>query len=310
MGIPVWMDVDTGIDDAIALMVLHALPELDVVALSAVCGNSPLSCSYRNTRSMNTILGTRYPVYAGAEKPLLREARHASAVHGENGLGDVEVELPADEVLCEEPMWDALYAEAVQQKGQLRLIATGPLTNVAIALTKYPDLKDHLHTILIMGGATQGGNTTPSAEFNIYADPEAASIVFKAGVPIVMCPLDVTERILLTPDEWKATAANGAKTGQFLCDILEKPWSFHKPYGRAGVQMHDSVPVIYLAHPELFDTEEAGVVVETKGTVTLGKTVTDLYSDKQFDFKNATVVLDADIDAVKRIILNSIGQAS
>ena len=308
MRIPVWMDVDTGIDDAIALMVLHALPTLDVRALSAVCGNSPLSATFRNTRSMNTILKSNYPVYAGADRPLMREPVHAPAVHGTNGLGDVEVPLPADDVIREEKMWDALYEEAVRQKGELRLIATGPLTNVAIALTKYPDLKEKLHTILIMGGATQGGNTTPAAEFNMYADPEAAAIVFKAGVPLIMCGLDVTERILLTPDEWENLAEKGTSTGVFLRDILQKPWSFHKPYGRAGVQMHDSVPVIYLAHPELFDTEEAGVVVETKGSVTRGKTVTDLYSDKQFDFKNATVVLDADVDAVKKIILDAIGQ--
>ena len=189
--IPVWIDCDTGTDDSVAIMLAHALPELSVVALSAVAGNSPLYNTFPNTRRIVHLLGADYPVYPGAERPLVREPHVAGKFHGENGLGDVELPLPdcAPETT---PAWDALYEAAKRMPGELRLVATGPLTNVAIALTKYPELKTLLHSIALMGGAAVGGNVTPAAEFNIYDDPDAAQIVFKSGVPLVMCGLDVT----------------------------------------------------------------------------------------------------------------------
>ena len=199
---PVWLDCDVGVDDAIAIMTAHALAEIDLLAISTVSGNAPLSATFPNAHRMNGLMKTHYPIYKGADRPLLVEPQYAAAFHGENGLGDVELPLPEDAVMNDTPAWDALYDCAKQHPGELRLIAVGPLTNVAIALTKYPDLKTLLHTILIMGGAASGGNVTPAAEFNIYADPDAAQIVFKSGVPIVMCGLDVTLQAVLTPEDW------------------------------------------------------------------------------------------------------------
>ena len=299
---PVWMDVDTGTDDAVALLALHALECTDIIGLSAVCGNSGLENSYRNTRSLKSLTKKDYPVYKGAAGPLTREPFYAAAVHGKNGLGDVELPMLENETVYETAAWDALYEAANRYSGKLKLIATGPLTNLAIAFTKYPSLPGLIDTILIMGGATQDGYVTPAAEFNIYADPEAAKIVFKAGTPIVLCPLDVTEKVMLTPEDMDELAGCGNDAGRFVHDMLQKPWEVHKSLEHAGVQMHDSCPVLYLAYPELFDAEEAGVVVETKGGPSLGKTVTDLYSDKQFEFKNALVVLDADAEEfIKRL---------
>lgn len=206
---PVWLDCDVGVDDAIAIMTAHALSEIDLLAISTVSGNAPLSATFPNAHRMNGLMKTHYPVYKGADRPLLVEPQYAAAFHGENGLGDVELPLPEDAVMNVTPAWDALYDRAKQHPGELRLIAVGPLTNVAIALTKYPDLKTLLHTILIMGGAASGGNVTPAAEFNIYADPDAAQIVFKSGVPIVMCGLDVTLQAVLTPEDWDELAATG-----------------------------------------------------------------------------------------------------
>ena len=204
------------------------------------------------------LLGADYPVYPGAERPLVREPHVAGKFHGENGLGDVELPLPdcAPETT---PAWDALYEAAKRMPGELRLVATGPLTNVAIALTKYPELKTLLHSIALMGGAAVGGNVTPAAEFNIYDDPDAAQIVFKSGVPLVMC----------------------------------------------GAQ-HDSCPVLYLAHPELFEGKMAGVFVETQAELTLGKTVTDLQSDKKFEQKNALVLLKLDREAFMQLLKDCI----
>lgn len=305
--IPVWMDVDTGTDDAVAVLLLHALKNTEIVGLSAVTGNCSLENAFRNTRSLNALLNTSYPVYAGAKKPLLREPFHAAKVHGENGLGDVLLPLPEEERVYEEAAWDALYAAAKNREGELRLVATGPLTNLAIAFSKYPELPGLLHSIYIMGGATTEGNVTPAAEFNFYADPDAAEIVMKCGAPIVLFPLDVTESVCLTPEDMEELKNAGNEAGRFVYEILQYPWEhFHSKWGNPGVQMHDSCPVLYLAHPELFDGVEAGIAVETKGTLTLGKTVTDLYSDKELPYKNALVILSADtkafVEALKELI--------
>ena len=168
---PVWLDCDVGVDDAIAIMALHALEETDLLAISTVSGNVPLSSTFSNAHRMNGLMKTNYPVYKGADRPLIVQPQYAYTFHGKNGLGDVELPLPEDAKMLDTPAWDALYDCAKQHPGELRLIAIGPLTNVAIALTKYPELKTLLHTILIMGGAAVGGNVTPAAEFNIYADP-------------------------------------------------------------------------------------------------------------------------------------------
>ena len=303
---PVWLDCDVGVDDAIAIMAAHALKEIDLLAISTVSGNAPLEHTFSNAHRMNGLMKTRYPVYKGASRPLIAEAQYAAAFHGENGLGDVKLPMPEDAELFDTPAWDALYACARQHPGTLRLIAIGPLTNIAIALTKYPDLKTLLHTILIMGGAAVGGNVTPAAEFNIHADPEAAQIVFKSGVPLVMCGLDVTLQAVLRPEDWDELAATGTAAGRFTKDCLQKAWSFLQPLGFSGVAMHDACPVLYLVHPELFRAETAGVYVETQGSITRGKTVTDLYSDKQFETKNALVVLGVDRDRFISILKDCI----
>ena len=303
--IPIWIDCDTGTDDTVAIMLAHALPELQIVGLSAVAGNSLLCNTFPNTRRVVHLLGADYPVYPGAERPLVREPHVAGAFHGENGLGNVQLPLP-DTAPEQTPAWDALYAAAKRMPGELRLVATGPLTNVAIALTKYPDLHGLLHSIALMGGAAVGGNVTPAAEFNIYDDPDAAQIVFKSGVPLVMCGLDVTLQAVLTPEDWDELAATGTPAGVFTKACLQKAWSFLQPIGFAGVAMHDTCPVMYLAHPELFRAEEAGVYVETRGSITRGKTVTDLYSDKQFETKNARVVLGVDRDRFIAIVKDCI----
>ena len=284
--IPIWIDCDTGTDDTVAIMLAHALPELQIIGLSAVAGNSLLCNTFPNTRRVVHLLGADYPVYPGAERPLVREPHVAGAFHGENGLGNVQLPLP-DTAPEQTPAWDALYAAAKRMPGELRLVATGPLTNVAIALTKYPDLHGLLHSIALMGGAAVGGNVTPAAEFNIYDDPDAAQIVFKSGVPLVMCGLDVTMQAELRPADWDEMAGYGNRCGGLVKELFACAWKTIQTVGLTGVAQHDSCPVMYLAHPELFEGRMAGVFVETQGAVTLGKTVTDLQSDKKFGVQNA-----------------------
>ena len=251
-------------------------------------------------------MGTDYPVYRGAEKPLLRELRISTAFHGENGLGNVELPLPENAVDHAEKAWDALFACASSHPGELRLVATGPLTNIATAFIKYPALPGLLHSLTLMGGSAGAGNITPAAEFNFYTDPQAAAMVFRSGVPIVMCGLDVTLQAFFTPEDLDELASSGTKAGVFTKACLQPALESSKLYDLTGVCMHDSCPVMFLAHPELFEGEEAGVVIETRGTVTNGKSVTDLYSDKQFPFKNALVLLRVDRDRFISILKKSI----
>jgi inosine-uridine nucleoside N-ribohydrolase len=158
----------------------------------------------------------------------------------------------------------------------------------------------------MMGGSATRGNRTPSAEYNIYADPEAAQAVFRSGVPIVMCGLEVTEQAYFTPEEWDELGTLPTEKARFLhragLHILEK----NLQTGQKGFCIHDACPVFYLAHPEAFQGEEAGVFVETQGSITLGKTVTDLYSDRQFETKNALVLLQIDRQAFRQAILNAL----
>lgn len=186
------------------------------------------------------------------------------------------------------------------------LVATGPLTNVAIALTKYPDLHGLLHSIALMGGAAVGGNVTPAAEFNIYDDPDAAQIVFKSGVPLVMCGLDVTMQAELRPADWDEMAGYGNRCGGLVKELFACAWKTIQTVGLTGVAQHDSCPVMYLAHPELFEGRMAGVFVETQGAVTLGKTVTDLQSDKKFGVQNALVLLHLDREKFMQILKDCI----
>ena len=303
---PVWMDCDTGTDDAVAIMLAHALPEIDLQGISAVCGNTTQDNAFWNTHRINGLMGARYPVYRGAEKPLIRDLHTAAHVHGENGLGDVELPIPEGATVPEARAWDAIYACAKRMPGQLRLVATGPLTNVAIAFTKYPDLPGLLHSLLAMGGSAGKGNDTPAAEFNFFADPHAAELVLHSGVNYVMCGLDVTQQAYFTYAQLEALEASGTRAGRFTKACNMRAWKILSRFGLNVFCMHDSCPVMYVAHPELFEGEMAGVVVETRGSVCNGKSVTDLYSDKQFPFRNALVLLKVDREKFISILTDAI----
>lgn len=293
--IPIWIDTDPGVDDAAAILLTHCLPQTEIVAISSVAGNVPLEKTTKNALALCELMGADYPVYRGAEKPWLRPYRDASVFHGANGLGGVTLPEPK-RTAREQPMWDALYEAACKYGGKLELAALGPLTNVATAFAKYPKLPELLHRVVIMGGAVAGGNRTPCAEFNIYTDPDAAQAVFQSGCRIVMCGLDVTNQAYLTPEELERIG-NGSRLGRYLRDFSSDMLQRNLQAGRAGWSIHDACPIWYLARPELFSGSEAGVFVETRSELTLGKTVTDLHSDFKFPVKNTVVLLDIDRSA-------------
>ncbi len=305
MRLPVWIDCDPGVDDAAGILLAHAMPELEIVGISTVAGNVPLSVTTANALKLGDFVGTAYPVYKGAAGPMLRPYVHGADFHGADGFCGAS--LPESDRCAEElTAWAGLYAAARAHEGRLELITMGPLTNIAIALQAYPDLPQYLHRIVMMGGSATRGNRTPCAEYNIYADPEAAQAVFRSGVPIVMCGLEVTEQAYLTAEEWAELGELPTEKARFLHQaglyILEK----NLQTGKKGFCIHDACPVFYLAHPECFEGEKAGVFVETQGSITLGKTVTDLYSDRQFEVKNALVLLHIDRTAFHEAILNAL----
>lgn len=303
--IPVWIDCDTGVDDAVALLVAHRLEALEIVGLSTVAGNVALEKTTRNTLAVCDLAGAAYPVHPGAAKPWLQAYADASAFHGADGLGGAA--LPEPKRSAEKlPMWDALFAAAQRLDGALTLVATGPLTNVATALAKYPQLAALLSRIVLMGGAAVGGNRTPCAEYNIFADPDAAQAVFRSGVPIVMCGLDVTHQAYLTPAELDALCEKSTAVTRFVRTATANAMKFNMAAGLGGLCLHDVCPLLYLAQPALFGGEEAGVFVETRGTLTRGKTVTDLYSDFRFDAKNALVLLTLDRARFVRAVVHAL----
>ena len=294
--IPVFFDCDTGTDDAAAILIAGKMSEIEIVGLGAVCGNVGLEHTYPNTCRVAKLAGIDAPVYKGAEEPMFRPLVKAEYVHAVDGLGgkaDTISDIPVPEA-PKTRAWDAIYNEAVKHNGELVVVAVGPMTDLGIALAKYKELPNLIKKVYIMGGSASFGNITPAAEFNIYVDPEAAKMLFESGIPIYMCGLDVTEKAYLTPEEMDEIGKIGTRATEFIADVCRSSLEFYLTRGYKGKFMHDSCPMLAVVHPEIFSGKMAGVAVETKGKITLGKTVSDYYTDRKFDFENAFVVTDVD----------------
>ena len=293
--IPVILDCDPGVDDAIAFLLAKQLPQLNVLAITSVAGNVGLEHTTYNALGLLEFLDWNIPVYRGAAGPIFRKRVEAAEVHGSNGMAGFDLPHTRAEVEGESA-WDAIHQYALEQKGALEIIAIGPLTNLAMAFLKYPDLPQLIKRIVIMGGSTDAGNATPAAEFNIYADPEAADIVFCSGVPVHMCGLDMTMKALMTPNELDQIAAMGSKEAVFFRNVVQDIVGFMRRLGIIGINMHDPAAVLYAADDSIFKAYPAGIRVETKGAITQGKTVTDLFSDAKWH-KNGFVAMDINRDA-------------
>lgn len=303
----VWIDCDPGVDDAAALILAAKMPEIEVVGISATAGNVELKYTYRNARNLAAYVGLDVPVYKGANAPLVRKPVYAKEVHGKTGLGGEALPMSAAPEM-KKPAWDALYDAAVASKGELVLIFIGPLTNLALALRKYPDLPSHVSRLILMGGSASFGNTTPAAEFNIVFDPEAAAVVFESDLHISMLGLDVTMQAALKQTDLEMFSRIGGERGRFLKDSLQVSLNWLKTLGLEAVAMHDPCTLLFLVQPEMFKSEMAGVKVETKGALTYGKTVTDLYSDARFPVQNVDVVLEIDHAAFMETFADILGR--
>lgn len=279
MALPVILDCDPGHDDAIALILALASPELKVLAVTTSAGNQTPDKTLNNALRILTLLGRRdIPVAAGAPKPLARELIIADNVHGESGLDGPKLPDPAFAPVAMTAL--ELMAKCLRESPDpVTLVPTGPLTNIALLLAAHPELKSKIARIVLMGGAAGAGNWTPAAEFNIYVDPEAADMVFKSGLPITMCGLDVTHQAQVMDEDIERVRAITNPVAQCVAGLLDFFMIYHRDpkWGFAGAPLHDPCTIAWLLAPALFHGVECRVDIETGGTHTSGMTVVDRY---------------------------------
>ncbi|WEJ34649.1 nucleoside hydrolase [Devosia sp. SD17-2] len=275
------IDTDPGQDDAVAILLALASPEeLDVLSIVAVAGNVGLHHNANNARKIVELSGRLdIPVYAGCARPMRRDLVTAEHVHGETGLNGPALPDPTIPLQAQHGVDYIIDTLMAAEPGTITLCTLGPLTNIAMALVKEPRIAERVQELVMMGGAYfEVGNITPAAEFNIYVDPEAADIVLRSGIPLVIQPLDVTHMIQSTPERLAAIKGLGNRSGQAVYDMLTFSEGFDlKKYGWAGAPLHDPTVIAYLLQPSLFEGRACHVAVETASELTMGMTVADYW---------------------------------
>lgn len=272
------IDCDPGVDDAIALLLAFGAPQLNLLGITTVGGNVPLVHTQTNARKICELAQVRnVPVFAGCMGPLLRSLITAEYVHGATGLGQVNLPEPTIELSPQHGV-DFLIETLLASVNPMTIATLGPLTNLAIALVKSPEIIEKIAQVVMMGGATTYGNVTPSAEFNIYCDPHAAQIVMTSEVPVVMMGLDVTHQAIATPGRLAKIRQIGDPIGTLVAKLLED-YGHHdiQHYGFEGAPLHDPCVIAYLINPTLFETRKCFVEVEIQSEITIGRTIVDWY---------------------------------
>jgi inosine-uridine nucleoside N-ribohydrolase len=311
---PCVLDCDPGHDDAVAMMLAAASPALDLRAITTVGGNGSLETVTRNALLTCTHAGIRdVPVAAGAADPLLgRTTGNAPQVHGESGMDGADLgepDVPLDPRHAVDLMADVL--RAATSDAPVTLIPTGPLTNVALLLARYPDLaRERVREIVLMGGAVATGNWRPLAEFNIWSDPEAAHVVFSSGLPVTMCPLDVTHQALATEDVLERLRAIGSPLASLVVELLGFfADRYQALWGFPAAPVHDPVAVARVIDPGVVTCEAANVVVELRGEFTRGATVVDRFGVTG-RAPNAEVALELDREAFWALVIDAVATLS
>ena len=300
------IDTDPGQDDAVAILLALASPELDLLGITAVAGNVPLDWTQKNARRVCELAGRpEVLVFAGASHPLKRPLVTAEQVHGSTGLDGPELPEPTMPLQTLHAV-DFLIEELLRQPScTVTLCTLGALTNVALALQRAPEIACRIQQIVLMGGGySEGGNITPAAEFNIYVDPHAARIVFASGVPLVVIPLDVTHQVLTTRKRMDAIAAIGTPVAWATVEMLDFFERFDvQKYGSDGGPLHDPCVIAYLLQPKLFQGRLCNVEIETGSELTMGMTVVDWWgvTDRP---KNAMFMRVVDAEGFFRLLTN------
>ncbi len=304
------IDTDPGQDDAVAILLALASPEVEVLGVVAVAGNVPLDLTTKNARIVCELAGRPdIKVFAGCDRPLRHELVTAEHVHGKTGLDGPVMPDPSMPVEHQHGVDFIIETLRSEPPGSVTLCPLGPLTNIATAFEKAPDVVARVQEIVLMGGAYfQVGNITPAAEFNIYVDPEAAEIVFKSGRPITVMPLDVTHKALTTAPRVEAFRALGTEPGRMVAEWTDFFERFDKEkYGSAGAPLHDPCVIAYLIRPELFSGRHVNVEIETQSELTRGMTVADWWhvTDRA---PNAMFMGDVDAEGFFDLLTERIGR--
>jgi inosine-uridine nucleoside N-ribohydrolase len=295
VSIPILIDCDPGHDDAIALLLALASPEVELLGVTTVAGNQTLAKTTANAIRVLELVGRGdVPVAAGADRPLVREPFVAAYVHGETGLDGPELPPPRATPVAEH----AVDFLAGRIEPGVALVATGPLTNVALLLERGA----RPERIVLMGGSIGLGNVTPAAEFNVWADPEAADRVFRSGLDVTMVGLDVTHKALVRADRFRETG----RVGRIVAEWLDFFSGFHREtYGFDGAPIHDALALAYVLRPGLLETVERHVAVDTESELCRGRTVVDLWR-RTGNEPNARVAVDVDAAAFVELLAERI----
>ncbi len=270
------LDCDPGHDDAISIIIAASKrSSLDILGITTVAGNVEVEKNTVNALKVKDLLGLDVPVVQGASRPLVKDSEIATEIHGESGMDGPVLPEPVSRKTDGHAV-DFIIDQVKQSEEKVTLVPTGPLTNIAMALVKAPEIKRNIEEIVLMGGGTFG-NWTPAAEFNIYVDAEAAKVVYESGVPIVMFGLDATHEVIATDDVQKQIAKVDNKVADFVSELLVFFGDMYQEhFGMAGGPIHDACTTMYLLKPELFGFKHVHVAIETKGEFTYGATAVDL----------------------------------
>ena len=298
---PILIDCDPGHDDAIAILLALASPEVELLGVTTVSGNQTLEKTTANAIRVLDLVGSDVPVAAGADRPLVRDRFVAAYVHGESGLDGPDLPPPAREPVDEHAV-DFLAGALAASPEPVTLIPVGPLTNVGLLMARHPDALEHVERIVLMGGAIAEGNVTPAAEFNIWADPEAAQRVFTSGLDVTMIGLDVTHDAKMTR-EHADRLRQSEPVGRTVAELYDFFSIFHRTtYGTEDSPVHDAVAVAHVARPGIVETGERHVAIETQSELCRGRTVVDLWRRTDNE-PNTHVAVDIDADAFFDLLL-------
>lgn len=299
------LDCDPGHDDAVALLLALASEEIELLGVTTVAGNQTLDKTTANAIRVLDLAGrTGVPVVAGAGRPLIRDLHVAADVHGDSGLEGADLPSPSRKPRPDHAI-DWIAARLTSSPAPVTLVATGPLTNVALFLARYPELETHIERIVLMGGAIGEGNVTPAAEFNVWVDPEAADRVFSGGVELTMVGLDVTHKALLTAAHLEMLAAAG-EAGKLVADMYRFFLQVHRErYGWDGAPVHDAVAIAHVIDESLLETEHCGVVIDTGPEPSRGRTYVDRWHQAGWS-PNCHVAIDIDADRFMGLLVDRI----
>lgn len=303
MAKPLIIDTDPGIDDAAAITLLVDEPAFDIKLIASVSGNVGIGHTTNNALKLLTFLGRGIPVARGAAAPLMRDNRFATEAHGKSGMGSFEFPEPDDSLLTED---NAVLEERkvlMESTEPVTILTLGPLTNIALLLATFPEVKSHIERIVSMGGSTERGNIGVYGEFNISVDPEAAKMVFRSGLPITMVGLDIGRKAHLIPNDLDDLEAAG-EVGKMVGSLFR---SYDGGHIEEGIKMYDPSAAMVLIEPELFTMRSAFVDVEISSPITLGATAVD-YDGILSKEKNSDVCVDVDVDGFRKSFVDRISR--